>query len=555
MEEVKMPRARSTTVEDVRIPMADGVRLAADVYREDAGPRPTILLRTPYGRRLMWQRLMELDPWQGAREGFAVVFQDSRGRGDSEGEFQLKRVDAADGAATVEWIRTQPWSDGRVVMAGMSWDGIVQFRAASAKPPGLVAIAPTMSGEERAIWFWNGALRLHAMTNWVGILIVEALAAASPADRADLEEFLSATTLDRFHAIVTPGTTANRVAGPVLEWFDPDPANDYYGSVGVPEDLEIPGLHITGWYDVCRPATLIGHAKMSASAPGRQFLVIGPWAHDLPSVTLDSDPPPPNLAQGVQCQLDFFRHVLGVPGAEPPPVARTYVIGAGRWVDHDSWPPARTRPRRWLLAADGGDDDTDGHLVDRPAHEAQTVGYEYDPDDPVPTVGVAGTTPGRVGPRDHASVERRRDVLTFTAAPVVDELELCGNATDLLPVGSSAPATDFVARLTVVKRDGRSLNLSEGYWSGSLRDLPVSPVNSSLRLCEIDVGPVHALIAAGECLRLHVTSSDYPEVYPNPNTGHDPRLGPPPTTQVARQALLVGGDDGASLTVAVRDDA
>lgn len=532
------------TIKTAFVAMRDGARLASDVYRPPDRRVPTILLRTPYGRRTLWELTTEVDPWRGVREGFAVVFQDVRGRGDSDGPFVHKHSDAADGADTIDWIRSQPWSDGRVVMSGMSYNGIVQFLAASARPPGLLAIAPTMSGEEREIWFWNGAMRLHGLTNWIGILMREARDAAVPADRPRFEGYFDASPLDRFHQIVTPGATAHEVAAPVIDWIDPERADDYYRSVRIRDDLDLPGLHTTGWYDISRPATLVGHERMVTAAPGRQMLLIGPWAHGTPAVAYDCDPQPINLAEGLEYQFQFFRHALGEGTGDPPPAARTYVLGGDRWEDHEAW-PARAATRSWLLAADG-------RLLDEPTGAAETIDYLYDPDDPVPTLGAAGTAPGRIGPHDQSRIEARDDVLTFTTAVMARDLELCGHLRVALSVSSTAPATDFVARLTVVKEDGRSLNLIESYWSGSIDALPPSPAEPRMRLCEIELGPLHALIPAGERLRLQVTSSDYPEIYPNPNTGHDPRRGKPPEVRVARQTLLVGTRHGGELIAAVR---
>ncbi len=500
----------------------------------------------------MWERAVEVDPWQGLRRGFAVVVQDVRGRGDSEGEFVLKRTDGVDGADTVAWVRRQPWSDGRVVMGGSSYSGIVQFLAAAAAPEGLAAIAPTMSGEEREIWFWNGATRLHGLTNWVSMLMREAAAAAEPADRPAFEAYFAASSLGRFHEIVTPGTTANAVASPVLEWFDPTSENEYYETVRIPDDLMLPGLHTTGWYDVSRPATLVGYERMAAASSHPQMLQIGPWAHGNAPVSLDADPPPIALVDALRYQFEFFRYVLGLEGSEPPPAARTYVLGADRWVDHDAWPPPGSITHIWSFAAAQSGVEDGGRLLDGPVEPLHAIDFTYDPHDPVPTLGAAGTAPGRIGPHDQRAIESRADVLTFTTPPQVEGLELCGAVAVVLPVASSAWSTDFVARLTVVKPDGRSLNLIEGYWSGALADLGPSKVDSHLRVCRIELGPLHAAIGPGERLRLHVTSSDYPEIYPNPNTGHLPGLGVPPEVRVALQTLLVGGPGGAELIIEVR---
>ena len=121
-----------------------------------------------------------------------------------------------------------------------------------------------------------------------------------------------------------------------------------------------------------------------------------------------------------------------------------------------------------------------------------------------------------------------------------------------LLVASSASATDFLARLTLVMPDGRSLALVQGIWSGRLADLPVSQAHLDHRCCEIRLPPIHLALAPGMRLRLQITSSCYPAIYPNPNTGHDLRLGPPARVQTAEQAVLLGGDHGSSLALPCR---
>lgn len=531
--------ASSPPVEQVRIPLRDGVRLAADLLRPPRGRRPTVLTATPYGRRAR-ERTLELDADEGVREGFAVVVADVRGRGGSEGAFRGHHADAPDGADAIAWIRRQPWSDGRVLLAGASYAAISQFQVAGERPPGLVALAPAMGGAERDTWYPGGAFRVHGATSWVAGMVDEQLrapASLDPAVREQYDAFAAADARERLHALADPGGAVRALAAPVYDWFDPDAPQS--GGVGVPDGLRLPALHATGWYDACRPAALGAHAKMAGAGAPQQSLTIGPWAHAVEhaaeaAVELGWAPRDAAAAtRELRDQFRFFRTVLGDADAEPFPAARTFALRRNRWTSHDAWPPRAARPRRWFLTADGG-------LRDAPAPETGAVTWRHDPRDPVPTIGGAGIA-GRPGARDHAAIERRPDVVCFTTAPLERELELCGALAARLVVRSDAPATDFVARLTLVTPDGRSLNLSEGYRSGALDALPRHPADPQARACAIELGHVHVVLAPGERLRLQVASSDWPEIYPNPNTGHDPRRGAPPFVRVAEQTLLAGG--------------
>ncbi len=119
------------------VPMRDGVRLYADVYRPAAEGRwPTLVVRTPYGVQRDGVHAAMI---RFAQNGYAVLIQDVRGRYESEGKWDPFRHEAEDGYDTIEWAARQPWSNGKVATQGGSYLGHVQWRAASLKPPHLVA--------------------------------------------------------------------------------------------------------------------------------------------------------------------------------------------------------------------------------------------------------------------------------------------------------------------------------------------------------------------------------------------------------------------------------
>src|SRR5439155_20764142 len=128
---------------DVRVPMRDGIQLSTDIYRPDAPGRfPVILVRTPYDNGTA-PNLVRGKFW--ARRGYVYAVQDVRGRGDSDGEFYPLVHEAADGDATVSWLATRPWSNGKTGMVGGSYLGWVQVYAATLKNPHLTALIPIVT--------------------------------------------------------------------------------------------------------------------------------------------------------------------------------------------------------------------------------------------------------------------------------------------------------------------------------------------------------------------------------------------------------------------------
>jgi hypothetical protein len=149
---------------NVRMPLRDGRILRADVIRPaSAGRYPAILWRTPYGKEDTWKSQDFL--LKAARCGYAVIVQDVRGRYASAGSFDAYRQETEDGYDSVEWAAMQPFCDGRVGMAGLSYPGAVQWLAAVATPPHLSAIAPAMCfSNGRQFFYFGGAFDL----SWIG---------------------------------------------------------------------------------------------------------------------------------------------------------------------------------------------------------------------------------------------------------------------------------------------------------------------------------------------------------------------------------------------------
>ncbi len=528
--------AESVTVElDVPAQMRDGTVLRANVYRPSGdGPWPTLLTRTPYGKDepevLGW-----VEPVQAARQGFLVVIQDTRGRFASEGEWSPFRHEREDGHDTVEWGARLPGSNGRVGMVGASYDGSTQWMAALERPPSLGAIAPshTWSDPLDGMLARGGALELGLALAWTllyaGVPHVFRLGLAGE----QLQQRLD-TLLDDFDRLPDDGywdLPANDMAvlkradvpdlGTISMLSDPGVA-DWSRVAGRHELVEAATFNIAAWHDIFVQGTLDNHAAMTAlGRPAR--LLVGPWTHTTfhdPIGELSYGLRGSRLGAPVHPHGDTNGEMLAWLGRQltvgtdldPEPASdapvRIFVMGRNEWRNEQEWPLARARAERWQLAAGGG------LGPEAPAADAPPSEFVYDPADPVPTVGgpivmSLGYVPG---PLDQRDVEAREDVLVFTSEPLAADLEVIGRVRVVLHVESSAPSTDWVARLCDVHPDGRSFNLLDGI-------VRVAEGADAPQRVEIDLWSTANAFLAGHRLRVHVTSSSFPRWDRNLNTG------------------------------------
>ncbi|MEX1006480.1 MAG: CocE/NonD family hydrolase [Acidimicrobiia bacterium] len=545
----------------VAIPMRDGVLLYADVWRPAADQTmPVLVSRTPYGRDMLQMGLLGAPPSDLVRAGYAVVYQDSRGRFESEGEWAPIGVEVDDGYDTVEWAAAQPWSNGRVGMFGASYMGYTQWLAAIARPPHLVAIAPEVaSAEYWGTWFGTGgALRLAHRVAWaaaVGASHARRIGAPEP----ELEELLDVQA--RIVAVLAGGEVLaernrrmaemveplfryrplreNPLLAKIAPWMAGSLARERRDDPYFVEldhrshyrKLDLPAFHVGGWYDINVNGTIANFVGMRAHAATdearrAQRLIIGPWPHWTPQISVvgDIDFGPNAVLDLEPLRREWFGHWLQdrpAPMLDAAPI-RIFVMGENIWRDEWEWPLARTEWSSWYLHSGGNANtsDGDGLLDQQPPSEESVDTFVYDPRDPVPTrggrlLGVGGAVAGAFDQRD---VETRDDVLVYTSEPLSRPTEITGPVTVELWASTSAPDTDFTAKLVEVHADGRAINLCDGIVRArAFAPTPLAP-GAAYRFT-IELWEISALVAAGNRLRLEISSSNYPHFEPNSNCG------------------------------------
>ncbi|MGE4183293.1 MAG: CocE/NonD family hydrolase [Limisphaerales bacterium] len=504
--------AESRPVQTIQIATRDGIQLATDIHLPVGdGPFATILARTPYNKASATSFGRD-----GSRRGFAVVIQDTRGRFASTGENLPFHLDGPDGADTLDWIRRQPWSNGRIGTWGGSAGAITQFQLAGLGHPPvdaqfLVVGAPNL----HEVVYTGGVFRKSLVEDWIRVT--------------------------RFATNALPIW----VSHPVYDdyWKQRDATRHF-------PRTRAAGIHIGGWWDIFAQATLDGfvgyQTRGAPQARGRQKLIMGPWTHGVLSdkagqLAFPNAKNPPGETEDA---WRWFEHTLldVENGADRDPAVRYYVLGditdpaapGNAWRSADAWPPFQIQPTRFFLRPDRSLSRTPP-----PRGESGSLAYTYEPADPVPTLGgIQLTIPA--GPMDQRDVESRDDVLVFSSEVIENPVEVTGRVRARLWVTSDAPDTDFLVRLCDVYPDGRSFNLCEGilrarFRSGVHRERFLQP-GQPTRI-DVDLWSTSIVFNRGHRIRVHVTSSSNPGFDPNPNTGSPFRSDT--ETRAARNAVVI----------------
>jgi putative CocE/NonD family hydrolase len=556
---------------DVEMTTRDGVILRSDVYRpDDGGPFPTLLLRTPYGKTGQ-DTAPYYDFARVVGAGYIVVCQDARGRHASDGTWKsfinADTPDAADGYDAVEWAARLPRATGLVGTFGASYDSFLQWRTASAAPPSLRAMA-AMSiparytdlegpgtirpGKRLHWWITKMAAETRRRSGAPGTkLRADGEAIWDAGEGAAWERFLPWSELPR--SVFEDDTDAYQA------WFRTPWVDPWQLDLAMPS-VVVPNLDSTGWYDHAAGdfGTFQAITAHGGSAVAREHsrIVIGPWGHGnfVQSSFGPVDFGAVGLLDGVGLVIRWFDHWLkGVDnGVEREPRVWLYTMGDNRWRGEDAWPVAGTR-EQVLFTTSGGTANTaygDGRLVVATPGPGEDR-YVYDPRNPVPDL----YAPGRISiPTDLRPLANRTDILVYQSEPLAERVEVTGYPVAEVTACSSAPDTDFFARLVDVAPDGLARDVATGmvrarYRDGVDRPSLIEPgvtVTYRIRLS----GTSNAFLP-GHRIRLDISSSCFPSYDRNHNTAADQNADA--TLRPADQTILHGGAAPTRLVLPVID--
>lgn len=538
------------------VAMRDGVRLYTEVFlpnqaaeslagkgnREMQTVFPVIFTRSPYPYSCFSRNAGSEAFQRYLAAGYAVVFQLTRGQGQSEGRFRMYRDDSLDGYDAIEWIAEQPWCNGNVGMQGASYLGSTQLMAARAKPPALKCIMPTafVGSFTRYFPFAHGVPHRLYYMQW------HQLVDAHQLDDTDCI-YGDSHTLD--HPQWGPALANRPLIDAPLKVLSGDKLASWRETISHPlEDdywaplhftdyelaaLDIPIFMTDGWYDMTF-GPIDYFTRLEKAQPGRddRYLLIGPWHHGQtyvagqPGEKQSGRVLPDNAAIDVLGQrLRFFdRYLKGDKSIQvQQDRVQVYITGSpnspvNQWFYFSTFPVPNTRQKRLYLHSQGNAHSFPGDgLLDWTSPADEPVDhYCYDP--AVPTAFITESY------QDRRSHEIRADVLTYTSAPLTDALTIVGDICLHLFAASDALDTDWFAVITEVFPDGQSKSFHYAapafrarYRKGFDQEVLLEP--NQPEQYTLPMGTAGHQIAAGHRLRLSIFSSAFPEYDPNTNTG------------------------------------
>jgi uncharacterized protein len=533
---------------DAKQEMRDGTRLSANIFRpaETRQKFPAIVTRSPYQSVAGFQKRLSDEAKFYAKRGYAYIIQDCRGKNDSDGEYHPFFDDPTDGFDTLKWCTKQEWSDGIVGTTGASYLAWNQWGTAALNPPGLRAMICTVALPDPVVNvpFQNGGLVLW-MAEWLAGVEGRKNTDTTVYDYLQIFEHLPLSTIDQ---------EFGRKSKIWKNWISHPSADEYWQKAFYQdkfERIDVPVLHISGWYDDDLVGTHLNYTQMrkrasSEKARKNQKLIIGPWPHH---VNFTRQLGPIDFGETALIDLqgtklawfDFW--LKGVQnGILNAPRVDFFVMGANRWKKTEDWPLSGAVGQKYFLHSNGGANTSFGNgslSVESPeSGENETDAYNYDPLNPCPNVFDSSIGPAE-GPFDQRPIEMREDVLVYSTSPLGSDTEVTGPVQVVLYTSTSARDTDFWAQLTDVFPNGFSMHLTEGILRGRYcKSLEVPELLEPGKVYEfkIDLWITSNLFLRGHKIRLDVSSSSFPKYDRNPNTGH--QFGKDAETAVANQRVF-----------------
>ena len=528
---------------DAAIPMRDGIKLYADVYRPKTSEKlPTVLIRMPYGKREPFCYMPTIGQYW-AKKGYICVVQDVRGKWASGGTWEPFVNEKDDGYDTIDWIIQQEWSNGKVGMTGESYYGYTQLAAAVSQHPNLVCISP---GDTAAnifgVWAYNShAFCLQTMGIWC--------------PETNSRTYANFYRLNRWHLpLIEMDDDAQISCDYFKEWIRRPLRDEYWEKINLDshyDKITIPVLSWGGWLDTFLKGTIddwsgIREASRRAGRPQCQHLLISATDHELTPMFTKRVGKVPVTSDVFSYDLiqEFFDYYMkGIPTrfASDDPV-RVYVLGKNQWEGYSTWPPPQAITRKLYLTVSGGSTRIHSLSWEIPDSREHYLEYRYDPENPVSLSYSENLWRRADVLMDRSVCEKRDDVLLFDSETLSHSIEIVGQLKAHLACSTSAVDTDFTVALVDVAPDGYCHLVQEGLLRARFR----SPDQGAQLLephtiydLEIDMWATAYEFSVGHKIRVEVSSSNFDKYDRNMNNSTLPGESSEPV--IATQRIFVSG--------------
>lgn len=576
------------TQTNLMLPMRDGVNLATDIYRPTRFGAPVdeqlpiLLQRTPYDKNR--DRTVQSAEFF-AKNGYVVVLQDHRGRYASEGDFTKYIGEGQDGFDTIMHLSELSFGNGDVGMWGTSYGAHVQANAAKLRPPALKTIVVNMGGMSNG---WDHKVRNHGAFEIQQLTWAFRQLAAETDDPVvrkmlDLDSVNHWLTAMPIRKGLNPLSVSPNFEDYILEMMTHGDYDDYWKHLDVnwveyyDQTADIPMLLISGWYDSYAGGTIQNFNELSRRLDSDVHLIMGPWTHGANTLSYAGD-----VEFGTDAAIQDFHHefhlrwfdrILKGKRGDPMAPVQAFVMGTGdghkdengrlyhggEWREASEWPLPNTQSVPWYFHGDGT------LSTDKPVSENAATTYLSDPDNPVPTIGGAFSStspvfePGAYDQRTSAEVfdakppylplKSRSDVVVFQTAPLENDVSVVGPVLVNLHVSSSAPDTDFTAKLVDVYPPsadfptGFEMNITDGIIRARYRERPDQQVlMEAFEIYEMQITPFPTanVFKKGHRIRVDISSSNFPRFDINPNSGEP--LGRHRNQRIAENSIMHSAD-------------
>lgn len=500
---------------NISIPMRDGIKLAAKIYRPTHfGRFPVLIFRTPYDKN-------ENDPdnestfLAAVKRGYAVVIEDVRGRYGSEGEFTPYKNEGNDGYDTIEWAAHQTWSDGKIGTFGLSYPGEVQWLAAIKSPPHLKAMVPAMVAWTMNQFIYFGGIFESDWIPWTYKYISPDIRVRKhlpgPKTIAAAKNEYDRLGVDAFYKYLPTLAMPylKDVAPFYYDWLKHPPYSPYWAWGNFQNKynkVHVAILNLSGWYDEPYGVGAAIHnyeGLISSRADQKDVktkLLIGPWTHgvdatksNLSGERIFSKDAAINYDKTV---LDFLDHyVRGIDnGIENTKPIRIFIMGDNKWIESDIFPLKNTINTTMYLE----NKDNKGILSKTQIVGKKVSSYLADPQHPVNDKFDISH-----GAYDLSYLDKRSDVLIFETPPLEKNFKVIGNIRPEIYLSCDAPDCDLFVQILDVNPDGKAFNL-------------MSPGETALRVSYRNKTEKRELLHSGQIVKL---------IFPNLYTANDFKKG------------------------------